>query len=628
MVISRLGGGGGGSSEGAKFYIKVDVQNVSIATLYAKKDEKIFSESYTGSTAQIEVDDFGTYAVYAVVNGEKTDEISVDVTTQYTAVQTITVPLPTAVNDLTVEAKENVSDPTKADFIGSFTKPSDVTKVRVYLGESASVSDTDYIRSTDCSEAESFIFGGYQKDKAYYFVIYTENKFGIKAKGNVVSAVLSEGGFAQWVASRDRTKSYTTFAQLEADEIGMRELMTVHASQDILVDWLTNTPSHFAQFASSRIAMKWIGLRDRVFDKLIEIPSVKSQILASTYCYTYCLFQSTDGIPIQEISGATSGYGRLLNESVPVMTDNDKPLGQASASKEYDANSKAYKAFDNNDSTSWDSVSKSAQIWYKFPKSIRVKQVKIKSYEGGGHSRFKNVTLKGSSDGITYTPISTKTFDDVVTMQTWDITEDNNYKIFMIDIADNYISNDIMLSTLQFYGVSYSEEEFGSDGIEMLYDNGVKKISFDKNNWSLPSGQIYDGQIVEGDDNVKLTPNLNNNKWSHTFYGTSELKDLTDYKFIRIECKHASIPSNIIGLDINSVNESTYIGIQNGSFTNGSAYIDLSALRTSSTRNASDNSSFEAFIDNNSSVSGQIPTTASSPRTLTLSKLYLVRKGV
>lgn len=589
MVISRLGGGGGGSSEGAKFYIKVDLENVSIGTLYAEKEGRTFSESYTGSTAQIEVDNFGTYDIYAVVNGAKTDVQTVEVTTEYTDVQTITIPIPSAI-DVAIVAEEDPSDDTKAKFSYAITKPADVDSVKVFLG----TDDT----SSDFKDTLTGEWTGLDQDTQYNFVTYAYNKFGLSTKGAVATASYSASkGFKSWVASRSSTASIATFEDLDTkeNEDKMRELMTVHASQDILVDWMTNTPSDFDQFANSRLAMKWIGLRDRVCDKLMAMPDIYAKMMASQYweyilkdkvpvmasdtapegkmlyntsnsvspawrafdgndttlaCVndsnpgSYMGYQFVEPICVNKIkirqhdtqrvftisvkafnddisnavtllenqnvphnfgedifytfdntnyylnyiivfsntkSGVYSGlytlqfYGRALNESVPVMTDYDKPIGKITDSDHYSGN-EGWRAFnkDVSGNSKWNPTYVTTHtvgewVEYEFPKLVSIKQAVFytKILMGFTLQAYVNNTWQSISEEIKCTSSNDKKYTIIVNKN---IT---TKRIRLLATSYEQTGKAFYIFGANFYGVSYSEEEFGSDGIDMLYDNGV-----------------------------------------------------------------------------------------------------------------------------------------------------------
>ncbi|MDO4800602.1 MAG: hypothetical protein Q4A15_00405, partial [Prevotellaceae bacterium] len=88
-------------------------------------------------------------------------------------------------------------------------------------------------------------------------------------------------GYEGWLASANITKPFSSLADVLADETVVRELMTKHASADYLLDWSENDNAIVDTFVANANAMKWIGLRDYICDKLLAIPTWKSAMLES-----------------------------------------------------------------------------------------------------------------------------------------------------------------------------------------------------------------------------------------------------------------------------------------------------------------------------------------------------------
>jgi len=157
-------------------------------------------------------------------------------------------------------------------------------------------------------------------------------------------------------------------------------------------------------------------------------------------------------------------YGRALNESVPVMASNTEPIGEIGGGQNFYPSEPAWKAFDGNDET-WASISPSAKeatLWYKFVKPIKVRAVRTVSnhpldviYSDDGKD-WKLCNLSITKSGLY--PIN-----DFGEHIYWGVKRTSTTDVGGI------------VQTLQFYGVSYSEEEFAEgSNIEMLYDNGVE----------------------------------------------------------------------------------------------------------------------------------------------------------
>lgn len=170
-----------------------------------------------------------------------------------------------------------------------------------------------------------------------------------------VSFITSSYDFNGWLASANITKPFISLADVLADETVVRELMTKHASADYLIDWYENDNAIVDTFVASANAMKWIGHRDYLCDKLLAIPTWKSAMLES------------------------ENWEYILKDKVPTMTSNNAPYGVASA----------YQVFDGNANTS----ASGTDFSYKFVNPICIEKM-VSSASGG--------TLQVSDDGSTW----------------------------------------------------------------------------------------------------------------------------------------------------------------------------------------------------------------------------------
>lgn len=341
----------------------------------------------------------------------------------------------------------------------------------------------------------------------------------IKATDSVT--ISSANFYTEWLATAEIEESdYPTLEDLLTEgvqnEKDVRKLMTVHASADKLIEWYNDNPSEFplSTFTSSRIAMKWIGLRDYICDKLLAIDATRIALINSTY-KDYILFQSVDNIPIIEVEGAPSGYGRLLNESVPTMTSNTTPWGECNGNSIYNDNYDYYKAFDGvsgGTASRWDSsasisssVSNPIYISYTFNKKVALKALAISWGQETVNESKPMFRVVGSDDNFkTVIPITEYMYYSDITpsMGVVSLKYIENKKAFLtygLQLYSTMPHNEISISLLQFFCSDYSEEEFGDDGIEMLYDHGVEVVD---TNYGGYSG--YDeGSITLEADGIK-----------------------------------------------------------------------------------------------------------------------------
>lgn len=118
---------------------------------------------------------------------------------------------------------------------------------------------------------------------------------------------------------------------------------------------------------------------------------------------------------------ARSTEWALAEGLVPTMTSNTTPSGVASASGIYSSAYDAYKAFDNDDATTWVSNSSTNQwLIYHFPEAKVVRKIRLGYSTGNG--RWNGWQFKGSHDGITWSEplVSGTTGFDVGTVFSFD----------------------------------------------------------------------------------------------------------------------------------------------------------------------------------------------------------------
>lgn len=454
--------------------------------------------------------------------------------------------------------------------------------------------------------------------------------------------------FESWLnAAGYGIEQYPTVADVLADEKAVRKLMTVHASCDVFVKWYTKKNAMLAEFVENRVAMKWIGLRDYIADKIMAIPSALEQLLASEHWEyilkdtnpvmftanspegtvsasstfsgynahsafdgksntawmpvanannTYLTYKfskphvvkkynatmqkfnsaqyvnielraSNDGVYWTTLDTFTSGetgkvinndtpylyygiyspealavegvgywevrdlkfYGRSLNEAVPIMTSNIAPLGKCSCSSCYSANYDAFRAFEGleNSTTGWNPADSdkfgSAYVQYEFVKPVKVETVGALYKDTSG--RTFTYKVMASNDGVEFTTIieSMTIKSSLTDFAMYETSADKAYKFYRFVYMSNS-ANAIGTGNgakFQLYGVSYSEEECGTDGIVMLYDNGVKV-------GNVATFANTNANVIEAPDYVSGQSNLNTNCDS----GITSFVNLTEYKYL------------------------------------------------------------------------------------------------
>ena len=144
-------------------------------------------------------------------------------------------------------------------------------------------------------------------------------------------------------------------------------------------------------------------------------------------------------------------FESVLNVKVPTMTSNNTPSGVASANSQ---SGNAYKAFDNNASSSWSSdLGSNTWVQYLFAQSCMVCKVLIHADYTSAGSRLKNFSIQASADGNTWDTLQSDTYANSDTDQVFVISNQTSYEYYRLFCNDLYVSGwGIGIKTLQFYG--------------------------------------------------------------------------------------------------------------------------------------------------------------------------------
>lgn len=193
-------------------------------------------------------------------------------------------------------------------------------------------------------------------------------------------------------------------------------------------------------------------------------------------------------------------YGRELKVSVPTMTSNTAPYGEASASSSWTGHD-AWDGFNPRNANPWLAYPPANQ-WLQYNFKAKKKILKaVFLMSTANLATVKDFKILASNDNfVNDTNVlyeGTAPYTDVI--QSIDLDTDNEYQYYRILGLNSYGSaNDYVgLMWLQFYGKDYSEKEFANDGSKWLYDHGVELETFVYNtvgNGSVSkseNGEIY-----------------------------------------------------------------------------------------------------------------------------------------
>ena len=263
-------------------------------------------------------------------------------------------------------------------------------------------------------------------------------------------AVTLAGGFnwKKWVTAGGLSADgYASFTDVLSDEKAVRQLMTKHASADILADEMIKNRAGFrAKITASKTAMKWIGLRDYICDKLLADAETQSDILASDH------------------------WRYILKDGVPYMTSATSPYGEVETTASAMAPYYAYKVFfapqdettplNTRIETSWAVPVGEHRIGYRFTNPICVKRIAITSrVQGSGSNRcIKDFVLVASNDGKTWDELGRFTGKNYEGTEAhtdhFDLKNDKYYLHYALWILSSHDATYVGIGRLNFYGRS------------------------------------------------------------------------------------------------------------------------------------------------------------------------------
>ena len=218
---------------------------------------------------------------------------------------------------------------------------------------------------------------------------------------------------------------------------------------------------------ASSDGINWIKIGEGSYTSLDA--GEKTYTFSNTNYYSYYrIIENTNTVAARSIY-TLQFYGRQLSVSVPVMTSNTAPFGEASGANIYSGD--YYKAFDNDDTTYASFPSGTSRLLYKFTNPINPKRIVVWNNQSSA-SDVSSYKVIASNDGSNFVTIDTFN-EGIATKRTHDLATDNYYLYVGIEITAS--SMGAYVSTLQFYGLDYSEKEFEAGTTKKwLYDHGVE----------------------------------------------------------------------------------------------------------------------------------------------------------
>lgn len=254
--------------------------------------------------------------------------------------------------------------------------------------------------------------------------------------GRYSATISGAFNWRKWVTAGGLSADgYASFTDVLADEKAVRQLMTKHASADILAAAMIKNLARFrAKITASKNAMKWIGLRDYICDKLLADEGVQSDLLASDH------------------------WRYILKDGVPYMTSDTAPYGTATNGGTNIG--KAYKAFINDASNGPDmgygNDGNTANTWvqYKFVTPICVKRIRVKAPKEDGRYYVKTFKVQYSNDGSTFKDIESDkyAFTNTVREIEENVNNDNYASYWRVQAVSTNGNMKGYFTNVRFYG--------------------------------------------------------------------------------------------------------------------------------------------------------------------------------
>jgi hypothetical protein len=404
--------------------INVTATGINGVTVYAKKNGvTAASATVTNGSASLTVNSTGTYTIELTVNPGADDEYTYSESVTVSAESTYSVSLPIFITTLAIsttssELYSQTITVTKGGSIVGTTAFSAQGAATFRVHETGTYTLTCTYQSEPYQESITIVSGDDGQTKPISIETIPE--------GSSVTPTDDIQTWLECAGIRDKT-SYTTLSDVLADHDTLYRLM----ASDNAVDYLVRSTTWVSGITADEYAMKYIGKWNYASDELLD---------DSTWCTAIC---------------NSTYFESVLNTKVPIMTSNNTPSGVCASSSNYDANTMAWKAFDNDDSTRWGSNGLTNQwISYEFTVPVRVNRVDIGVFRGD-EIRVKNFKIE-AYDGNDYVTLYTGVAESSSAsyLKTVDFPNTTKYSKYRLYIIDEYATGAryIGIYSLQFYG--------------------------------------------------------------------------------------------------------------------------------------------------------------------------------
>lgn len=312
--------------------------------------------------------------------------------------------------------------------------------------------------------------------------------------------------YQAWLNAGRVSKSFSSLDDVLEDEKTLRQLFLVHDAVDYVASQRVN--NDLTKIFNTDLAAKWINNSDYALDKFYAVADIKT-VMDAADKYGYGEWVNNNGT-----------WGPKGN--VPVMTANNAPYGEASASTSASADYYPWKAFSDN-GQAWISANNTAlpqRITYRFTNPVCVKKFLLQNRidtDASSCTAVKDFKIQASNDNVTWVDLGTYTnpSGDIGAVYTDGVNNDEYYLYIQLWATSQYTGNyvRVAIERLQFYGRELKVS------VPTMTSN------------TSPFGEVFSRSDSSGYQAYKAFDGNSSTAWADAQEGASAIGGYVGYKF-------------------------------------------------------------------------------------------------
>ncbi len=188
--------------------------------------------------------------------------------------------------------------------------------------------------------------------------------------------------------------------------------MNAIANSQTAMNAIANSQTALNAVANSQTAMNAIANSQTAMNAIANSQTAMNAVVNSQTAMNAVVNSQTAMNAIQSVASARQAFVNstaLPQRSVPTMTSNTTPEGQAIGSSFGGSGYEYFRAFDKNTSTEWWAASRVPQwVGYTFTVPVLVHQVRVVGYSSSGvGNNPTSITIQRSTNGTTWEDVAT-----------------------------------------------------------------------------------------------------------------------------------------------------------------------------------------------------------------------------